>query len=57
VRSFCLELCKSKFSTIKRQNQKGVHFMPGEHASIFKAVAESSKGGTRDRWHSARNSG
>jgi hypothetical protein len=37
---FALNYAGPNFSTIKRQNQKGVHFMPSEHASIFKAVAE-----------------
>jgi hypothetical protein len=30
-------------STIKRQNAKGVQFVPGEHANIFKAVASIYK--------------
>jgi hypothetical protein len=37
---FALNLKGPNYSIIKRQNQKGVHFMPGEHSSIFKAVAE-----------------
>jgi hypothetical protein len=41
---FALNYAGPNFSTIKRQNQKGVHFMPGKHASIFKAVAKIYKG-------------
>jgi hypothetical protein len=40
---FSLNYAGPNFSTIRRQNQKGVHFMPGKHASIFKAVAEIYK--------------
>jgi hypothetical protein len=40
---FALNYAGPNFSTIRRQNQKGVHFMPGKHASIFKAVAEIYK--------------
>jgi hypothetical protein len=40
---FALNYAGPNFSTIKRQNQKGVHFMHGEHASIFKAVVEIYK--------------
>jgi hypothetical protein len=40
---FTLNYASPNFRTIKRQNQKGVHFKPGEHASIFKAVAEIYK--------------
>jgi hypothetical protein len=40
---FALNYAGPNFSTIKRQNQKGIHFMLGEHASIFKAVAEIYK--------------
>jgi hypothetical protein len=55
---FALNYAGLNFSTIKRQNQKGVHFMPREHVSIFKAVVEIYKA-TKEvhRWHSARNSG
>ena len=37
---FALNLKGPNYNTIKRQNQKSVHFMPSEHSSIFKAVAE-----------------
>jgi hypothetical protein len=40
---FALNYAGPNFSTIKRQNQKGVYFMLGEHASIFKAVVEIYK--------------
>jgi hypothetical protein len=40
---FALNYAGPNFSTIKRKNHKGVHFMPSEHASIFKVVAEIYK--------------
>ena len=55
---FALNYVGLNFSTIKRQNQNGVHFLPSEHASIFKAIAEIYKA-TKEvhGWGSAHNSG
>lgn len=40
---FSLNYCGPNYSTTKRENQKGVQFVPGEHADIFKSVAEIYK--------------
>jgi hypothetical protein len=37
---FSLNLKGPSFSTIKRENQEGVHFIPGEYFAIFKSIAE-----------------
>jgi hypothetical protein len=37
---FTLNFVGPSWSTVKRENQKGVQFMPGEHRQVFQFVAE-----------------
>jgi len=40
---FSLNYTRPIYSTTKRENQKGVQFVPGEHAEIFSNVAQIYK--------------
>ena len=40
---FSLNYVSPSYSTIKRDAREGVHFVPGEHGSIFVAIASIYK--------------